>query len=126
MVKNLPANAGEARDTGSIPELGRSPRGGNGNSSIMFLPEFRGQRSLAGYSPRGRKELNRTERLTLSLFTFTVLLLFYSLFFWPHGIWDLVPYQELNPHSCIGRQSLNHRAAKEVPNLKLSLAHVIN
>ena len=27
MVKNLPANAG---DTGSIPELGRSPGGGNG------------------------------------------------------------------------------------------------
>ena len=28
MVKNLPANAG---DTGSIPELGRSPGRGNGN-----------------------------------------------------------------------------------------------
>ena len=28
MVKNLPANAG---DVGSIPELGRSPVGGNGN-----------------------------------------------------------------------------------------------
>ena len=31
MVKNLPANAGELRDTGSIPGLGRSPGGGNGN-----------------------------------------------------------------------------------------------
>ena len=30
MVKNLPANAGDARDTSSIPELGRSPREGNG------------------------------------------------------------------------------------------------
>ena len=29
MVKNLPANAG---DMGSIPESGRSPGGGNGNS----------------------------------------------------------------------------------------------
>ena len=28
MVKNLPVNAG---DIGSIPELGGSPRGGNGN-----------------------------------------------------------------------------------------------
>ena len=28
-VKNLPANAGDARDTGSIPELRRSPGGGN-------------------------------------------------------------------------------------------------
>ena len=32
VVKNLPANAGHARDMGSIPELGRSPGGGNGNS----------------------------------------------------------------------------------------------
>ena len=31
LVKNLHANAGVVRDTGSIPELGRSPGGGNGN-----------------------------------------------------------------------------------------------
>ena len=31
MVKNLPANAGDTRDAGSIPGLGRSPGGGNGN-----------------------------------------------------------------------------------------------
>ena len=31
MVKNLPANAGDIRDVGSIPELGRSPGGGHGN-----------------------------------------------------------------------------------------------
>ena len=31
MVKNLPANSGDRRDTGSIPGLGRSPGGGNGN-----------------------------------------------------------------------------------------------
>ena len=30
VVKNLPANAGEARDVGSIPGLGRSSGGGNG------------------------------------------------------------------------------------------------
>ena len=30
-VKNLPANAGDARDLGSIPGLGRSPGGGSGN-----------------------------------------------------------------------------------------------
>ena len=29
-VKNLPANAGDARDMGSIPWLGRSPGMGNG------------------------------------------------------------------------------------------------
>ena len=31
MVKNLPANAGVAGDSDSIPGLGRCPRGGNGN-----------------------------------------------------------------------------------------------
>ena len=31
MVKNLPANAGDMRDLGSIPELGRYPGGGDGN-----------------------------------------------------------------------------------------------
>ena len=31
LVKNLPANAGDIRDVGSIPGLGRSPREGNGN-----------------------------------------------------------------------------------------------
>ena len=30
MVKNPPANAGDARDTGLIPELGRSPGEENG------------------------------------------------------------------------------------------------
>ena len=31
VVKNLPANAGDIRDAGSIPGLGRSPGGGHGN-----------------------------------------------------------------------------------------------
>ena len=35
-VKNLPANAG---DTGSIPRLGRSPEGGNGNLHQYFCLE---------------------------------------------------------------------------------------
>ena len=30
VVKNLPASAGDARDTGLIPGLGRPPGGGNG------------------------------------------------------------------------------------------------
>ena len=30
-VKNLPGNAGDIRDEGLIPELGRSPGGGHGN-----------------------------------------------------------------------------------------------
>ena len=31
MVKNLPANAGDSRDVGSIPGSGRSPGEGSGN-----------------------------------------------------------------------------------------------
>ena len=30
-VKNLPANAGDIKDVGLIPELGGSPGGGHGN-----------------------------------------------------------------------------------------------
>ena len=31
VVKKLPAIAGDIRDMGSVPESGRSPRGGHGN-----------------------------------------------------------------------------------------------
>ena len=31
VVKNMPANAGDVRDGGLTPELGRSPGGGHGN-----------------------------------------------------------------------------------------------
>ena len=31
MVKNPPANTGDAEDVGSVPDSGRSPGGGNGN-----------------------------------------------------------------------------------------------
>ena len=34
--KNLPANAGEIKDAGSITGLGRSPGGGNGNPFQSF------------------------------------------------------------------------------------------
>ena len=39
MVKNPPANAGDVRDTGSIPGLGRSPGGGHGNPLQYFCLE---------------------------------------------------------------------------------------
>ena len=32
VIKNPPANAGDIRDTGSIPGSGRSPGGGHGNA----------------------------------------------------------------------------------------------
>ena len=39
VVKNLPASAGDTRDMGSIPELGRSPGIGNGNPLQYSCPE---------------------------------------------------------------------------------------
>ena len=37
VVKNPPANAGDIRDAGLIPGLGRSPGGGHGNPTLVFL-----------------------------------------------------------------------------------------
>ena len=48
-----PANAGDARDMGSIPGLGRSFGVGNGNAPIFLPGTFQGQRSLADYNPWG-------------------------------------------------------------------------
>ena len=60
MVKNLPAKAGDARDMGLIPELGRPS--GVGNGSPVFLPgKIQGQRSLAGYNSWGHQELDTAE-----------------------------------------------------------------
>ena len=39
VVKNLPANAGDRRDAGSVPGSGRSPGGGNGNPLQYFYLE---------------------------------------------------------------------------------------
>ena len=37
VVKNLPANAGDIRDVGSIPRPGRSPGGGHDNPHSSIL-----------------------------------------------------------------------------------------
>ena len=78
VVRNSPANAGDTRDTGLIPGLGRSLGVGNGNPlqyscpgniwvrriswsrkrqpTPIFLPrKYNGQRTLVSYSPRGPK-----------------------------------------------------------------------
>ena len=50
---------------GVILGLGRSPGKGNGSPLQYSLPgEFHGQRSLVGYNPWARKELDTTEQLT--------------------------------------------------------------
>ena len=61
VVKNPPTIAGDIRDSGSISVLGRSAREGHGNPlQYSCLENPQGQRSLAGYSPRGHKELDTT------------------------------------------------------------------
>ena len=56
--KETICNAG---DLGPIPELGRSPGEGKATHSVSLPGEFHGQRSLAGYSPWGRKGSDITE-----------------------------------------------------------------
>ena len=59
--KESACNAGDTEDTGSVPGSGRSPEKEIATHS-WFLPEkFHGLKSLAGYSPKGRKELDRTK-----------------------------------------------------------------
>ena len=60
MVKNP-----SVEDLGSVPGLGRSSGGGCGNPlQYSYLENPHGQRSLSGYSPWGRKDLDMTERLS--------------------------------------------------------------
>ena len=58
-VKNLAANAGDIREAGLIPGLGRPHGGGHGNPlqcSCLENPTDRG-----AYGPWGHKELDTTE-----------------------------------------------------------------
>ena len=47
---------------------------GMATHSSILVWRIHGKKRLAGYSPRGHKELDTTERLILSLSTFNVLL----------------------------------------------------
>ena len=50
-----------------IPAMEDNLEKGMVTCSVLLPEGFHGQRILAGYSPRGRKELNTTEQLTLSV-----------------------------------------------------------
>ena len=52
VVKNPPASAGDVREEGSVPGLGRSPGDGNGNPlQYSCLEKSHGQRNLTDCSP---------------------------------------------------------------------------
>ena len=61
VVKNLPANARDVRDTSLIPGLGRSPGGGHGTLLQCSYLENPIDRCLAEYSPYVCKEADMTE-----------------------------------------------------------------
>ena len=60
VVKNLPTNAGNIRDMGSIFESGTSLEKEMATHSSILAWKIP-QRSLAGYSPWGSKESGMTE-----------------------------------------------------------------
>ena len=60
VVKNPPASIGDVRDVGSIP--GKIPWRRERQPTPVLLPgESHGERSPAGYSPWGPKELDTNE-----------------------------------------------------------------
>ena len=61
MVKNPPAHAGDERDMGLIPGLGRSPGEGNGNLLQFLAWRIPRTEEPGRYSPWGGKESNATE-----------------------------------------------------------------
>ena len=64
MIKNLPA----MQEIWFNPWVGKIPWRRKWLPTPVFLiGEFRGQRNQVVYSPRGRKESDTTEQLTLSL-----------------------------------------------------------
>ena len=90
VVKNLPANAGDIRDLGSIPRTGWSPQGGHGNPlqySCLENPRDRGAWWAAVH--RVAKSQTQLKRLSTA----------------GHGgffscsMWDLIPWPGMEPGS---------------------------
>ena len=70
-VKNPSANAGETRDTGSIPRSERSPGEGNGNLlQCSCLENSVDREAWQAYSPWGYKESDTTEHTYTHTTTF--------------------------------------------------------
>jgi len=70
MVKCLPA----VRETRFNPWVGKIPWRRKWQSTPVLLPgKFHGLRSLVGYSPWGRKELDMTERLHSTLYSIGII-----------------------------------------------------
>ena len=78
-VKASPCNVG---GLSSIPGVGKIPWRRKWQPTPVFLPgESHGQRSLVGYSPRGHKESDTTERLHFHFHKMYGNLILYSFYF---------------------------------------------
>ena len=102
VVKNPPANAGNLRDAGSIPGLGRSPGGGHGNLlqySCLEKPMDRGawQAPVHGVTKSWTQLLKYLLRSCMYLFPWYWLLKgFYIFLLWVKDI-SIVFYCSLTP-----------------------------
>ena len=65
MVKNLPANALDTEDVGSIPRLGRSLGGEMATHSSILAREIPWTEDLAGYTPWDCDELKTSQQLSI-------------------------------------------------------------
>ena len=63
MVKNLPVNAGDIRDTDLISGSERSPAGGHGNPSSIFASKSSGTEEAGGLQAMGSQKV-RHNRVT--------------------------------------------------------------
>ena len=74
VIKNLPVNAGDIRDTGLIPGLGRPPWRKAWQPTPVYLPgESLGQGILVGYSAWATKSWTRLKWLSTLLSIITKL-----------------------------------------------------
>ena len=64
MVKSLPANAGDPRDSGSVPGSGRSSGEGTATHSSILSWRIPWTEEPSGLHPCGHKESDTTEGLT--------------------------------------------------------------
>ena len=90
MVKNLPVNAGDIRDVGSIPGWGRSPGGGHGNPLQYSCQENSMDRGAWLATVHGVKKnmnwatwLNMTEQL-IHFQKLKIFRNYLNLFFWKY------------------------------------------
>ena len=68
-VKNLPINAGDARDVGFTPGSRRSPGVGNGTPlQYSCLENSMGRGAWQATVPWGHKELDKTEQLSTHIY----------------------------------------------------------